>query len=172
MRNPGIRNANDAIGQADLTMIMGNDSLALQQYQAVANDYGYDAGNRANLQAAILLYQKGDYEQALKYIKEYNPQEEVIGAAALSLEGDCYVNLKQYPEAIECYKKAVSRSDNNPYYTPVFMVKEANVYRELKDYKAEAAIYRELTEKYPNYGDMMNTDMEKYLRRAEMQAGE
>lgn len=63
VRQPGIRQANDAIGQADLTAVMGNDSLALQQYKAVADDYGYDAGNRAALNAAIILYQQGKYHK-------------------------------------------------------------------------------------------------------------
>ena len=47
-------------------------------------------------------------------LKNYDATESIIGAAAKSLEGDCYVNLKQYPQAIECYKSAVKISDNNP----------------------------------------------------------
>ncbi|MCM1110924.1 MAG: tetratricopeptide repeat protein [Clostridium sp.] len=172
VRMPGIKKANDAIGEADLTLVMGNDSLALEQYKKIAEDYGYAAGNRANLQAAMLLYQEGKYEEALEYAKKYDPSEEIIGASAISLQGDCYVNLKQYDQALSCFKKAVSQSDNNPYYTPVFMIKEANVYRELKDYKAEAALYREIIEKYPTYGDQISVDLEKYLRRAELQAGQ
>lgn len=172
IRMPGIRKGNDAIGQADLTLVMGNDSLALEQYKNVAAEYGYDAGNRANLNAAIILYAKGDYQQALEYAKKYSPKEDVIGAAAIALQGDCYVNLKDYDQAINCFKKAVKQSDNNPYYTPAFMMKEANVYRELKNYNAEADIYRELIEKYPTYGDQIGADMEKYLRRAEIEAGE
>ncbi len=172
IRQPGIQKANDAIGQADLTAVMGNDSLALQQYKAVADDYGYEAGNRAALNAAIILYQQGKYQEALDYITRYDARESVIGAAALSLEGDCYVNLEQYSQALECFKKAVSKSDNNPYYTPTFLMKQANVYRALKDYKSEAACYQEIIDKYPAYGDRMRLDMQKYLRRAQLEAGE
>lgn len=172
IRQPGIQKANDAIGQADLIAVMGNDSLALQQYQAVADDYGYDAGNRAALNAAIILYQQGKYQEALEYVSRYEAKEDVIGAAAYSLQGDCYVNLKEYDKALDCFKKAVSQSDNNPYYTPTFLLKEANVYRELKDYKSEAACYQEIIDNYPQYGGMVRMDVEKYLRRAQLQAGE
>ncbi len=172
IRRPGIESANNAIGQADLTMAMGNDSLALQQYQQVADEYGYDAGNRAQLNAAILLYQQGKYQEAINYLKNYSANESIIGASSKALEGDCYVNLKNYNEAIDCYREAAKISDKNPSYTPYFLMKEATVQRELKNYKAEADLYRTIRDEYPEYAAMQQIDFEKYIARAEAQAGE
>lgn len=107
IRQPGQNAANNALGQADIELLMGNDSVALAKYQQVAADHGYDAGNLANLNAAIILYKEGKYEEAIGYLKNYSASESVIGASAKSLEGDCYVNLKQYPQAIDCFKQAV-----------------------------------------------------------------
>ena len=39
VRRPGIEAADNAVGQADLTLNLGNDSLALVQYKQVADDY-------------------------------------------------------------------------------------------------------------------------------------
>lgn len=167
IRQPAQNAANNALGQADIELLMGNDSIALAKYQQVAADHGYSAGNLANLNAAILLYKKGDYEKALSYLKDYSSSESVIGASAKSLEGDCYVNLKQYPQAIDCYKKAVKISDNNPHYTPAFLLKEAIVLREQKDFKAEAAIYEQILKDYPAYGTEIGVDIKKYLERAQ-----
>lgn len=172
IRRPGIEAANNAIGQADMTLSLGNDSLALVQYKQVADEYGHDAGNRAALNAAILLYNNKQYEEAISYLKKYSPTESLIGASSASLEGDCYVNLKDYEKAIDCFRKAAKISDNNPHYTPVFLMKEATVQRELKNYKAEAALYKEITEKYPRFGIENGIEIEKYLKRAELQAGE
>ena len=166
IRRPGIAKANDAIGKADIELALGNDSIALEAYKQVADKYGYAAGNRANLNAAILLYQKGEYEQAAKYLDNYDAKESVIGAAAKSLEGDCYVNLKNYDKALSCYRKAVKISDENPQYTPIFMMKEATVQRELKNYKAEAEIYQKIVDEYPSFPG----SYEKYLNRALEQA--
>ncbi|MDE5916391.1 MAG: tetratricopeptide repeat protein, partial [Duncaniella sp.] len=149
IRQPGQNAANNALGQADVELLMGNDSVALAKYQQVAADHGYDAGNLANLNAAILLYKEGKYEEAISYLKNYSASESVIGASAKSLEGDCYVNLKQYPQAIDCFKQAVKISDNNPHYTPAFLMKEATVLREQKDFKAEAAVYEQIIKDYP-----------------------
>ncbi|MCM1076881.1 MAG: tetratricopeptide repeat protein [Bacteroides sp.] len=167
IRQPGQNAANNAIGQADIELLMGNDSLALAKYQQVAADHGYDAGNLANLNAAILLYKQGKYEEAINYLKDYSASETIIGASAKSLEGDCYVNLKKYPEAISCYKDAVKISDNNPHYTPAFLLKEATVLREQKDYKAEAAVYEQILNEYPAYGNEIGLDVKKYLERAQ-----
>ncbi|WP_289762941.1 tetratricopeptide repeat protein [uncultured Duncaniella sp.] len=167
IRLPGQNAANNALGQADIELLMGNDSVALAKYQQVAADHGYDAGNLANLNAAILLYKDGKYEEAISYLKNYSASESVIGASAKSLEGDCYVNLKQYPQAIDCFKQAVKISDNNPHYTPAFLLKEATVLREQKDFKAEAAVYEQILKDYPTYGSEIGVDIKKYLERAQ-----
>lgn len=167
IRQPGQNAANNALGQADVELLMGNDSVALAKYKQVAAGHGYDAGNLANLNAAILLYKEGKYEEAISYLKNYSASESVIGASAKSLEGDCYVNLKQYPQAIDCFKQAVKISDNNPHYTPAFLLKEATVLREQKDFKAEAAIYEQILKDYPTYGSEIGVDIKKYLERAQ-----
>ena len=171
-REPSINAANEQIGNADLELALGNDSTALQQYMAVADNHGHDAGNRAALQAAILLYQKGEYQQALDYLGKYSAKDEFIGPAAYSLAGDCYVNLDNLDYAVKAYKDAISQSEGNPAYTPFFMLKLARVYRAMGKYKDEADIYKEIQKEYPLYGETYNIDIQKYLDRARLQAGE
>lgn len=170
IHEPGINKANDEIGKADIQLAIGNDSVALAQYMAVADNYGHDAGNRAALQSACLLYQKGEYEQALNYLDKFSPSESIIGAAAYSLKGDCYVNIDNLDNAVSAYKDAISESDDSPLYTPFFMMKLARVYREQKNYTAEAGIYEEILNNYPQYGQTYGIDIEKYLNRAKLQA--
>lgn len=170
VRNPGIKSANEAVSQADVTLAQGNDSLALTQYQTVADKYGYDAGNRAALMAATINYKNGNYEAALNDLKGYDPKETIVGAAAKSLEGDCYVNLQQYHQALSCYDKAISVSNDNPLYTPLFMMKKATVLREQKDYAAELKVLQSVKKDYPQYTNAYRLDIDKYIARAEYQA--
>lgn len=172
IRQPAINSANEAISQADTQLMLGNDSIALNQYMQVADEHGYDAGNRAALNAAILLYKEKRYQDAINYLERYDVKESVIGAASKSLEGDCYVNLKQYDKALSCFNEAIKISDNNPAYTPYFMLKEATVLHEMKDYKQEAEIYGKILKEYPNYGDQNRIDIERYQKRAEALANQ
>ncbi|MDE7156201.1 MAG: hypothetical protein K2N79_07960 [Muribaculaceae bacterium] len=50
------------------------------------------------------------------------------------------------------------------------MMKLARVYREQKNYKAEAEIYEDIVEKYPQYGDAYGIDVDKLLARAKAEA--
>lgn len=176
VREPGKQAGNNAIGKADMAMTMNQDSIALAQYKAVADDYSYDAGNRANLNAAIILYRQAQADtslrktllpEAIKYLENYDPQESVIGASSRSLMGDCYVNLGQYDKARKCFAEAVKISDKNPSLTPFFMLKEATVDRALGDYAAELELYRNIKKNYSNYCANQGIDIEKYIARAE-----
>lgn len=169
-RNPAIQKANDTIGAADLQLALGNDSVAMAQYMNIADNSGYDAANRAALESAILLYQGGKYEEALKYVEKYSAQDEVIGAGAYSLKGDCLVNLDRLDEAVKAYNKAIDQSDENPAYTPFFMMKLARVYRAQNNFKQEAEVLEDINEEYPLYGQQHNVDVQKLLDRARLQA--
>lgn len=183
-RNPAMARANDTIGEADLELAQGNDSTALVTYKKLADDGSYDAGNRAALNAAILLYQQGakeltdgkadqakkSFEQALRYGDEYSVQDDVVGAAAYALQGDCLVNLDRLDEAAGKFQKAIKTSDANPAYTPYFMLKLARVYAALGNHSEEAAMYKEVMTKYPAYGSANNIDVEKLYDRAQLQS--
>lgn len=165
---PANKRQDNAIGQADRELLMtGNDSTSTVMYQKVAED----GNNRAKLMSAIGLYKQGKYDEAIKYLKDYGVQDAIIGPASLSLLGDCYVNTDKLDDAISAYKKAISESDNNEYYTPVFMVKLAHIYHEQKKYGDEAAIYQEIMEKYPQFLGNTYFNIEKDYERAKQLSG-
>lgn len=171
VKKPAVNKQNNAIAQADREMLMtGNDSIATAMYQKVAEG-SYDAANRAKLMAAIGLYNDGKYDDAIKYLKDYSAGDAIIGSAALSLLGDCYVNTDKLDDAIAAYKKAISKSGDNEYYTPLFMVKLAHIYHEQKKYADEADIYQQIVDKYPAYLQNSYFNIEKDLERAKQLAG-
>ena len=124
-QQPREESSKNEVCQADMNLALGEDSIALAQYKAVADQYGNANGERAALNAAIILYQKGKFEEAIKYIKEYSGEGTLVGPAAQSLLGDCYVNLDKLSDALSAYDKAISMSDNNELYNPLFMTKKA-----------------------------------------------
>lgn len=151
-KQPAVAKANEAIGEADrIAMFEGNDSTALAAYEEVANNYGFDAGNRAKLEAAIMLYQQGEYQKALDYVSKYDNTDDVIAPMALGLKGDCLVNLDRNADAIKAFKKAISLSDNNPQLVPYFLQKLATIYSAEGKYSDAVEAYKEIESKYPYY---------------------
>lgn len=163
--------AGEMIGKADIELMQGNDSVALAQYQAVAAEYSNGVANRANLNAAILLYQKGNYEEALKAVENYDVEEELVGAASQSLKGDCLVNLKKYDEAVTAYDEAISVANGNELYAPVFMMKKATVLSAQQKYSDAAAIYQNIKDNYSKYVNAYRVNIDKYIDRANYLAG-
>ena len=171
IRNPNLAKAKDQIGTADLELLQGNQDEALKGYEKVAAEFSNKPAERAHLNAAIIQYEKGEYEKAIKHLESFSANGNLIGPASQSLLGDCYVNLKKYDKAIAAYDKAISLAGDNEVYAPAFMIKKATVLHEQKKYADEAAIYQTIVDKYPMYGRQNNLSVEKYLERANALAG-
>jgi len=171
IRNPNLKKAKSQIGKADIELLQGQQDQALKDYEKVASAYSNKPADRADLNAAILLYDKGEYEKAAKHLESYSAGDKLIGPASQSLLGDCYVNLKKLDKAIAAYDKAITQSANNEAYTPAFMMKKATVLHEQKKYAEEAAIYQEIKDKYPTFAQQYQLNVDKYLERANALAG-
>ena len=171
LHKQNVADAKEAIGKADISLMTGEEDEALKAYEKVAEEYGNKSGERAHLNAAILLYQKGEYEKAAKHLEDFDPAGNLVGPASMSLLGDCYVNLKKLDKAMAAYDKAINLSGDNEVYTPAFMIKKATILHEQKKYAEEAAIYQTIKDKYLVYGQMTGFDVDKYLERANALAG-
>ena len=171
IRNPNLQKAKDQIGKADMALIQGLNDEALKGYEQVAADFSNKPAERAHLNAAILLYEKGEYEKAAKHLEEFSPAGNLIAPASQSLLGDCYVNLKKLDKALGAYDKAITLAGDNEAYAPAFMIKKATVLHEQKKYADEAAIYQKIKDEYPIYAQQTGFAVDKYLERANALAG-
>lgn len=170
-RNPKLNKAFEAYNQVEITA-QGNDSIAAAEYKKVADQYsGTDAGELALLSAAESYYNLGKYKEAAASLEDFSTSEPVLAANALTLQGDCYVNLKQYDKALECYKKAISKSDKNPQITPRVLLKEANIYDEQKKYEKALECYEQIKLDYPTFQIGSGLDLDAYIARENSRLG-
>ena len=167
---PNEEKAQEAIGKADILNMQQQDSLALLEYEKVIKKFGGDQANRAELEVAVLLVKKGDYDKAIKHLEKFDPKGNVIGPLSQSLLGDCYASLAKpnLDKALKAYEKAVSMSNDNENLTPYFMKKKASVLRAQGKYADEAKVYKEIKEKFMSYA--MQNGIDKNIERAEAQA--
>ena len=171
IRNPNLQKAKDQIGTADLELLQGNEDQALKDYEKVAAEFSNKPAERAHLEAAILLYKKGEYEKAAKHLEDFNATDNLIAPASKSLLGNCYVNLKAYDKALNAFDQAIKLANGNELYAPAFMIKKATVLHEQKKYAEEAAVYQEIKDKYYMYTQQNRFEVDKYLERANALAG-
>lgn len=181
---PAKENDRIATSKADMALFdQGKSEEALKQYQSIANNSSYASADRAAHMAAILLYQDAlkqtdakkanqNYQKAASLLERCSADGNLIGPAAKSLLGDCYVNLKQYDKALGAFDEAIKISKDNKEYAPEFILKKARVLHATKNYKGEVEAYQLLKDEYPQAGQMFNVNIDKYLERAKALAGQ
>ena len=169
-RNPRLNRSFEAYNQVEI-LAQGNDSVAASEYAKVADKFGgNDAGHIAALNAAEHYYTLGKYKEALKYLDKFSTSEPVLAANALVLKGDCQVNLKQYDQAIDSYKKAIRKADGNEQIVPRVLLKEANVYDVQKKYDLALECYQTIKNDYPKF-DLGIGNIDAYIGREQGRLG-
>ncbi len=169
-RNPRLNRSFEAYNQVEI-LAQGNDSIAAAEYAKVADKFGgNDAGHIAALNAAEHYYTLGKYKEALKYLDKFSTSEPVLAANALVLKGDCQVNLKQYDQAIDSYKKAIRKADGNEQIVPRVLLKEANVYDVQKKYDLALECYQTIKNDYPKF-DLGIGNIDAYIGREQGRLG-
>ena len=159
-----VAKAQEAIGVADMEM---NDTIQAKMYKDIA-DAGSNAPNqRAKIMTAEKYYADGKYQQALDYLDQVSVSSDIVNVGVNCLKGDCYANLKKLDQALEAYNDALDCADGNAQLTPYVLFKQANIYREQKNYEKEYECYSAIRTDYPGFLQ----DIDKYYERARQAAG-
>lgn len=170
-RNPRVNRAFEAYNQVEINAY-GNDSVAAAEYKKVAEKYsGTDAADLANLSAAESFYNLGKYKEAIACLDKFSTSEPVLAANSLVLKGDCYVNLKKYDDALECYHKAVKKAGDNIQIAPRVLLKEANIYDEQKKYDKALNCYETINKEFPTFQLGNGISIEAYIEREKARLG-
>ncbi len=131
--------------------------------EVLADDYkGTSGGDIANYSMGIISMQKGEFEVALDYFGACDFKDVIIGSLCLGLQGDCYVELGDYENAINLFEKAVER-EKNDFTTPMFLMKAGIVYEEIGEKGKANTNYRRIKEEYSK--TEFATDIDKYIGR-------
>jgi len=144
---------------------LNGDSISYFGFLSIIDDYGITStGKLANAYAGICYWQLGNYEEAMKYLKKFNPNDRVISPVITGLIGDCYVETGNVKEATGFFRKAAEKA-NSAMLSPIYLKKEATAYENLGNYQAAVDAYKKIKTKYPTSNEAQS--IEKYIVRAE-----
>lgn len=154
-------------------MEAANDTVAAKEYQKVADQYGsHDGGNLAALSAGQSYYNIGKYKEALTSLQKFSTSDKVLMANVQILIGDCYVNLKNYPEALEAFDKGISTADGNDQIVPRAQLKKAVVFDHLKKYAEALGCYEAIKAEYPQFIPGSGMTIDGYIAREKSRLGQ
>ena len=132
-------------------------------FKEIASEYGMTAsGNLANAYTGICYYKLGKYQDAVKYLTQYDAGDDYFKTSVIGLTGDCYAELGETGKAQDYYSKAIGQKNE---LSPVYL-KQAGILFETKGQAADAEkMYLQIKNDYPK--SMEAGDIDKYLARVQ-----
>ena len=144
---------------------LNGDGAGYAGFVKVAADYSStEAGNLANLYAGLCYAGLGKWNEAAKYLEEFDTKDDqMISPAAEGALGNAYAHLNQLDKAVSHLKNAAKNADNNS-LSPTFLIQAGEIL-ESQGKAAEALeLYKEIKEKYVY--SMQYQTIDKYIERA------
>jgi len=165
---PAEAKAAEAIWKAEDYYRLDSFKLALEGdgqsggfLKAIKNNSGTKAGNLAQFYAGSCYMQLGDYNNAIKYLKDFSTNQVELEVRAAGLLGDAYSELGKKEEAIGYYKKAGSLFDKDDINSPEYLFRAAMLNQELGKNKEAIDLLHQIKDKYPSSQRAFEVD--KYL---------
>ena len=144
---------------------LNGDGAGYAGFVKVAADYSStEAGNLANLYAGLCYAGLGKWNEAAKYLEEFDTQDDqMISPAAEGALGNAYAHINQLDKAVTHLKNAAKNADNNS-LSPTFLIQAGEIL-ESQGKAAEALeLYKQVKEKYVY--SMQSQTIDKYIERA------
>ena len=125
----------------------------------IENYSGTNAANLATYSAGMAYFQLNDFENAIKFLGDFDSDDEILMALALGGIGDSFAELDQLEEALDFYESAFSVSENN-FTSPKFLLKAANVASYLNNKNKASDYYSIIKKDYPKSSESNLIDVQ------------
>ena len=148
----------------DYDKALNGDNAECDGFLAIAENYGwYQEGKLASLYAGICYYEKGEYEDAVEFLKKFSADDLTIAPAAKQMLGDAYVELQDYNNAAKAFEAAAK--SGNEIIAPMSLKKAGLVYLHEENKAKALKAFKTIKEKYPSSAEAQ--DIDKYIAIAE-----
>jgi tetratricopeptide (TPR) repeat protein len=151
--------------QDSFQMALENPGGGYSGFLAIIKDFGgTKAANLANYYAGICYLNLRNFDAALSFLNDFDPDGVVGPSLKYGSLGDVYSELSQMDKAMANYKKAATSSDNE-LLAPYYLKKLALLHEAQNEAPKALEIYKTIKSKYPNSNEALSID--KYIARAE-----
>ena len=167
---PNEKNATEAMFRAEQYYRLDSARLALNGdnvnagfLKVIARYSGTRAAHLASFYAGSCYLQLGDYNNAVKYLKDFSTSVQLVQERDYGLLGDAYSELNRKEEAAEQYKKAGTYYEKDELLSPEYLFRSGYLYESMGKTQDAIAMYRLIKDKYPT--SQRGAEIDKYLAR-------
>lgn len=179
IRNPRIAKANEEIAKCQVYFENGaqdpvNYQKALEGdgeecigFIKVAEEYSStDAGNLAKLYAGICYGKMGNYEEAKKYLEDFDQKDDMnISKQSICLLGDVYANLGDNDKALELYLQAAEEAEEagSRAIAVNSLVKAGNLFESMNQADKALECYQNIKTKFYNTSIVQSGEINRLI---------
>jgi len=124
---------------------------------------GTKAGNVAKFYAGACYMKLGDFNNAIKHLKDFSSDDKLINVRAAGLLGDAYAETGKRNEAVEQYRKAGTMFPDDSFNSPEYLFRAGLLYEQTGKNNEAIEMFRTIKEKYPN--TERGAEIDRYLAR-------
>jgi tetratricopeptide (TPR) repeat protein len=133
-------------------------------FKEIVSEYGITgSGKLAAAYAGICYYKLGQYDNAIKYLSQFDGGDSYFSASVIGLTGDSYVEMGETSKAISYFDKAGEK--NNAVMSPLYLKKAGLVYESINQPEKAEKEYTKIKDTYPKSPEA--SDIDKYLARVQ-----
>lgn len=129
--------------------IEGVPESGVMGLKAIVENYGGSSAELARLYLADSYYHLGEYDEALKYFKEFSGSDNVLAASALAGVAACYEAKGDHASAASYYEKAFDTAEDTP-LAPEYLSLAAHNYGLSGNKDRAVTMYKQLKKEYPH----------------------
>lgn len=129
---------------------------------------GTKAANLSSFYAGASYLRLGDFDGAIRLLKEFSSSDYLIQARAYALIGDAYMEQDDFDNAIDYYNQA-SEYKPNESFTPIYMKKLAVAQEQNGELAAAASTYGRIEKEYPRSSQIHDARKQKARLEALLQ---
>lgn len=167
---PKETKAAEAMWKAEDYYRMDSARLALngdgvnQGFLRIISRYdGTKAADLAKFYAGSCYLKLGDFNNSIKYLKDFSTDDKLVQLRATGLLGDAYAEAGKKQDAAEQYKKAGTLFEDDDFNSPEYLFRAGLMYQDLGKNKDAIDMFSLIKDKYP--GSQQGREIDKYLAR-------
>jgi tetratricopeptide (TPR) repeat protein len=168
--DPKEKQASEAMFRAEeyfradsIRLALNGDAVNAGFAKIITRYSGTKAADLAAFYAGSCYLKLGDFNNAVKYLKDFKTSAVQVQAKAYGLLGDAYSELNKKDEAAEQYKKAGTYFDQDEVISPEYLFRAGYLYESMGKSQDAIAMYQLIKTKYP--GSPRGFDIDRYLAR-------
>ena len=144
-------------------LALNGDNINAGFLKVMSKYSGTKAANLAGFYAGSCYLKMGDFNNAVKYLKDFSTPVKLLQVRAYGLLGDAYSEQNKKEEAAEQYKKAGTYFEKDELLSPEYLFRSGYLYESMGKTQDAIAMYKIIKDKYPN--TQRGGEIDKYLAR-------